>query len=81
MKKNLDGNLEGEIVDEESSSFLIQSISNKFSKSIDLIFPINYKKIEDTLNIFLLEKIKENNNLKKNIDESRKSIQEESLKK
>ena len=81
MKKNLDGNLEGEIVDEESSSFLIQSISNKFSKSIYLIFPINYKKIEDTLNIFLLEKIKENINLKKNIDESRKSIQEESLKK
>ena len=81
MKKNLDGNLEGEIVDEESSSFLIQSISNKFSKRIHLIFPINYKKIEDTLNIFLLEKIKENINLKKNIDESRKSIQEESLKK
>ena len=52
MKKNLDGNLEGEIVDEESSSFLIQSISNKFSKRIHLIFPINYKKTEDTLNIF-----------------------------
>ena len=29
----------------------------------------------------MLEKIKENINLKKNIDESRKSIQEESLKK
>ena len=42
---------------------------------------MDYKKIEDTLNIFLLEKIKENINLKKNIDESRKSIQEESLKK
>ena len=79
--KNSDGSIK--MNEKCESSFSLES--NIFAKSIQLDDPNKiYKKIENTLNSFCDKKIKDNFNLKKNIDELKKSIQEiieETLKK